>query len=145
MFFVAGPVFALPKCRRFSPKSLRLYSSCCWTSQIHGCRWRKGGKKKNVSPSRPNGLPIGRIGNPSHRSSSVNQPLCLVDWMSRKVWRFWFSPRASNFGTSRQVGGLPVGEWEWFVGIKSWHILDDRLIPLAPLSLVGFYMAPLKV
>ena len=25
--------------------------------------------KKNVSPSRPNGLPIGRIGNPSHRSS----------------------------------------------------------------------------
>ena len=29
---------------------------------------------------------------------------------------------------------------------KSWDILGDRLIPLAPLSLVGFYMwAPLKV
>ena len=28
----------------------------------------------------------------------------------------------------------------------SWHILGDRLIPLASLSLVGFYMwAPLKV
>ena len=27
-----------------------------------------------------------------------------------------------------------------------WHILGDRLIPLAPFSLVGFYMwAPLKV
>ena len=69
----------------------------------------------------------------------------MFKWMSRKVWRFWFSPGASNFGTSRQVGGK-VGEWEWFVGIESWHILGDRLIPLAPLSLVGFYMwAPLKV
>ena len=26
----------------------------------------------------------------------------------------------------------------------SWHILGDRLIPLAPLSLVGFYMSPAK-
>ena len=27
-----------------------------------------------------------------------------------------------------------------FLDMLSWHILGDRLIPLAPLSLVGFYM-----
>ena len=29
--------------------------------------------------------------------------------------------------------------------MNAWHILGDRLIPLGPLSLVGFYMKPTKI
>lgn len=58
---------------------LRLHRSCCWTSKIRRCRW--------------NGwlvvLPLDE----------------LKPWMSCGGNRFWFSPGASNFGTSRQVGG----------------------------------------
>ena len=34
--------------------------------------------------------------------------------------------------------GWEVSNEEWDPG--SWHILGDRLIPLAPFSFVGFYM-----
>ena len=32
---------------------------------------------------RPNGLPLGRIGNPERMDHPKDQPLCLVDWTSR--------------------------------------------------------------
>ena len=65
---------------------------------------RSGKMRLPGSPFGPNGLPIGRIGNPCSMDPPKGQPLCLVDWTSRFFFFCW-----KNFCPLGTVCGLLLG------------------------------------
>ncbi len=73
-----------PPCFYFNPPSTQAVGKVGWAWLVEGASKKVDQISTFGSPSRPNGLPLGNIGNPeSMNHGPKGQPLCLVDWTSR--------------------------------------------------------------